>query len=179
MRSRFSQRREANGAVGTTFGGGAPSIIRGWRGLNPGSVSYRSDGPQPNARYARLRPPASAARESINAQRIKLESDKKYLLSAWIRASRSDGSTRLTGRFFDKDGKEIGTVSTNATAGDGRWVFVPVRLTRGNRAAEGEQGVPAAAMEFEPVIETGVGCDVEDLYFGPVGPKIGEPQVDR
>ena len=82
-----------------------------------------------------------------------------------IRSNDNFGQARLTGQFFDKDGKPLEQVYVNPGESD-RWTQPQRRLVRSRGSGRGEQVIPEHAVEFELKIEANGGFDVDGLYFG-------------
>jgi hypothetical protein len=139
--------------------------IPGWTGLGPRTVSIHHGGPRQGGDYARLSPVSVNGNNFTATQRIPLDPGKEYFLTAWLRSNENFSQARLSGQFFDKDGKPLGQMYVNPTETD-RWTQPQRQLVRTRTSTRGEQVIPDRAVEFELMIQANGGFDVDSLYFG-------------
>jgi hypothetical protein len=139
--------------------------IPGWPELRADAVVAHRGGPRPGGEYVSIRVAHRSDRQTTTSRRIPLASGKDYLLTGWLRTSPGSGFARLTGRFYDKDGKPLDQINTPPIEA-GRWVQVQQSLRQTGISAGSEQVIPAQAVDFELIIEATAGCEVDGLYFG-------------
>jgi hypothetical protein len=154
-------------AAGAKKTGTSRTPVPGWRGIGADGVVVRSGGPRPGGHYANLLPRPQSGGEAAATQRLRIEPGKEYLFAGWLRFASNSGSARLTGHFYDKDGKRLGQFELDSGEGD-RWLYAQRRLVRarGANGSEQVQVIPETAVEVELMIQASSGCAVDGLYFG-------------